>query len=221
MVEVQFSEEQVLTELGLTSKQARVYLALARSKPLRVMEISKIARVARSDVYSALQKLQQLCIAEKLIKHPSEYKAIPLGKTLSRLLEAKTDDYDRVKSRTELLQSIVKEEVSCTEDQSGDQQFILVSEGKAVIEKIGTAIEEARRSMEVVLSWKRFSHGIADKFAENLEKAWARKVKMRFIVESPPKNGTTEQLIQYFREKPYSKLRFTSDHPNTVFGVYD
>jgi hypothetical protein len=57
--------------------------------------------------------------------------------------------------------------------------------------------------------------------AESIEKAWAKKVKIKLIVEKPSRNKTAEQLIQYFRQKPSTQIRFIRDHPETVFGIYD
>lgn len=220
-LEPEFSEEQILTDLGLTLKQTRVYLALANMRPARVIEISKNSKVARPDVYPALEKLQQLGLAEKLIKNPPEYRAIPMKEAISSLLETKTNQYEMVKARAKILQSTIKTEKPDNEDQGERRQFILVPEGKAVVDKIGAAIENARQNIDVVLSWKRFSHGIACTFTENIEKAWVKNVKIRFIVEKPPKNETSKQMIQHFRDKPYSQLRLINAHPSTIFGIYD
>jgi len=69
-------------------------------------------------------------------------------------------------------------------------QFVLIPKGKAVIERTNTAIEKAQLSIDLLLSWKRFSRGIVSTFAESMEAAWAKNVKIRFITESPLESKT-------------------------------
>jgi len=218
-LEPQSSEQQVLIDLGLTLKQARVYLALVKYGSSRIMEIAENSKNARPDVYPTLKRLRQLALVEKLIKTPPEYRAIPMKEGLSLLLEAKTNQYQRVKAETEILQGEIKAEKT-GEPQTESAQFILVPEGK-VVDRIGASIEKAEKSIDVIVSWKRFSYAIADALAGNVERAWAKKVKIRLIVEKPPRNKTAEQLIQYFRQKPFTQIRFIQDPPETVFGIYD
>jgi sugar-specific transcriptional regulator TrmB len=221
-LEPSFSEQQVLVDLGLTLKQARVYLALARSGPSKILAISKISNVTRPDVYAALEKLLEGGLVERIIKRPIEYKAIPLSKGLSLLLKVKTDQFERVRTETEFLRVTVRlEEIEHPDHSAENPQFVLVPKGKAVIDKIAASIENAQRSIDLVVSWKRFAHGVADTFIESVEKAWAKKVNIRFTVERPPKGKTAKQLIDFFRSKPCTQLRFADRQPNTVFGIYD
>lgn len=219
-MEPQFSELQVLVDLGLTLKQAKVYSALAKRGSLRIMEISKSSKVARPDVYPALAKLQQLGLVEKIIEKPLKYRATPLKKGLSVLLETKTCQYEKVKAETEILRNTT--EINKTERKKPTEisQFILIPEGRAVVDRIATAIENAQQSIDLVISWKRFSVGIVSTFAESIEKAWAKKTKIRFLIEIPPESETARQLVDSC-EKPFSEIRFSVRHPKTVFGVYD
>ena len=56
-------EVQTLIDLGLTSLQARIYLALYQTGTSEAATISKVTKVARSDVYRTMYKLQQLVMA--------------------------------------------------------------------------------------------------------------------------------------------------------------
>jgi len=220
-LEPSLSDQQVLVDLGLSLKQARVFLALTRIGPSRILPLSKISKVTRPDVYEALERLQHLGLVEKIIKRPVEYRATPLDEGLSLLLKTKENQYQKVRTETEILRDTFKREKPKPQNQIENPQFVLVPEGEAVIQRIRTAIENAKNSMEGVLSWKRFSQGISSTFAENIEKAWAKNVKIRFIVEEPPKDKTSEELVQFFREKPHTQIRFIRGYPNTVFGIYD
>ena len=220
-METQFSDEHVLINLGLTLKQARVYLAIAESGPSRIIEISKKSKVARPDVYSALEKLQQLGLSEKIINNPPDYRAIPLKEGLSLLLEMKANQYEKLKADTETLRNMVETRKPKYAIRTENSQFVLIPKGKSVIDRMANAIDKTKLTMDLVLSWKRFSSGMSDTFAKGIENAWARNVKTRFIIERPLKNSTSEQLVQYCLEKPSCHVRFMPGHAETVFGVYD
>ena len=217
----QQSSEQVLTDLGLTQKQARAYIVLAKSGPLRITEISRNAKVARPDVYPALEKLQKLGLVEKIIGTPVKYRAISMDEGLSLLLETKTNQYQKIRAETEVLRIAVKTESQNELNQMENNQFVLIPEGKAVIDRIAAAIESAQQSIDIVLSWQRVTRGIVESFTESRDIAEAKKVKIRCISERPPENETSKQLIQYFKEMAFNQMKFISHLPETIFGIYD
>jgi sugar-specific transcriptional regulator TrmB len=220
-LEPQFSELRVLMDLGLTLVQAKVYWALVKSGPSRTSAISKRSKVHQPDIYKTLSKLQELGLVQQIIKKPREYIATPANKALLLLLEAKTEQYRKVRAETRLLLDDVRTKSINRVSQLDVPQFVLIPKGRIIIERIDTAIAQAQLSINLVISWKRFSHGIASDFAESIENAWAKKVKTRFIVESPPKSETAKQLVQFCRKKPFCQMRFIRNHPAIVLGVYD
>ena len=220
-MEPQFSELQVLMDLGLTLVQAKVYWALVRSGPSRTSAISKLSKVPQPDIYKTLSKLQELGLVQQIIKKPLEYIATPANKALLLLLDAKTEQYRKVRGETRLLLDNVRTKSINSVSQLDVPQFVLIPKGRIIIERIDTAIAQAQLSINLVISWKRFSHGIASDFAESIENAWAKKVKTRFIVESPPKSETAKQLVQFCRKKPFCQMKFIRNHPEIVLGVYD
>jgi sugar-specific transcriptional regulator TrmB len=220
-LELQFSELQILLDLGLTLKQARVYAALVESGPSKLSTISKISKVARPDVYGTLSKLQQLGLVEKIIKTPLEYRATPMNKGVSLLLETKTEQYKKVRAESRILLDTVETKKPTEKQQIEKPQFVLIPKGRIVIERINTALAEAQLSMDLLLSWKRFSVGIASTFADSMEIAWAKNVKIRFIIESPLESKTAEQLTKSCGEKPFCQVRFIRYCPAIVLGIYD
>jgi sugar-specific transcriptional regulator TrmB len=219
-LEPQFSELQILMDLGLTLKQAKVYMALVESGPLRVSAISKISKVARPDIYQIIPKLQKLGLVEDIVKTPLEYRATSMNEGLSHLLETKTEEYEKVRAETHILLDTAKTKKPKKKKQIESPQFVLIPR-KTVIKRIKSAIEKAQLSIDLVLSWKRFSRGIASTFAESVEAAWAKNVKIRFIIESPLESKTAKQLIQFCRAKPFSQIRVIPHYPKTIFGIYN
>ena len=219
-LETQFSKLQVLIDLGLTKVQARVYLTLIESGPSRISAISRISRVARPEIYRNLSKLQRLGLVERIIETPLEYRAVLMIEGVSRLLQTKTQKYEKVRAEAKILLRATKMEKPNKKEQIKISQFVLIPR-RRVIRRIRTAIEEAQLSIDLVLSWKRFSRGIASTFAESIETAWAKSVKIRFIIESPLESKTAKQLTQFCRKKPSCQTRFAPHYPKATFGIYD
>lgn len=220
-MESEFSKIQTLISLGLTAKQAKIYLTLAENGPLITSEIAQIAKIDRADIYRAITKLQQQGLIETIIQQPIKIKATPLNQALSHLMDKKTEEYKEVKSAIQMWLDKAAEEKQNEDAMAEQPQFILLSHGKQVIKRISEAIERACQSVDVVLSWKRFTHGTVHAFAESMEAAWQKNVRFRFLIEQAPKSKTAKQLIQHCRQKPLCQIRFISHHPRTIFGIYD
>lgn len=198
-----------------------MYLALVESEPLTISTVSKITSVSRPDVYRTISKLHKMCLVEKIIRKPIEYQAIPIKEGLSLLLESKTHQYEKVRAEAQIWLHSPQLKKKSKKKPVESPQFVLIPKGKTVINRIKTAIESAEQSIDLVLSWKRFSRGITSTFDESIEIAWAKNVKVRFIVEGPLASITGEHLVKFCREKPSCQVRFIPDYPKTVFGIYD
>lgn len=194
-------------------------MVIARSGPSKTSVISSLSKVARPRVYRNLSKLENLGLVERIIENPIKYRGIPFEKGLLLLLETKTEQFKEIRAETRALLHVPNADEK--NNRKEFPHFVLIPKGRTVIDRINTAIEKTQQSMDLVLSWKRFSRGIASTLAESMENAWARNVKVRFILEQPSENKTAKQLIQYCRENPCCQIRFIHNHPETVFGIYD
>lgn len=220
-LETEYSEFHILTALGLTLKQAKVYLILVKYGPLRATAISDASGVSRPDVYHAISRLKQLGLIEEILKRPIEYSAVSLNEALSFLLEAKTEQYKKVRAAAQMLianKSIIKQNGLKRPEMP---QFVLVPNGKLVIERIRRAIEQAKLSVDMVLSWKQFAYSAIHGFCESIDSVSAKNMKCRFIIGSPQNNETARQLIEHCRQKLSCQIKVLPHRPKTVFGIYD
>lgn len=220
-MEEDYAELKVLVDLGLTPVSAKVYLTLHKFGALEISKLAELAKVARPDTYRTLLKLQKLGLIEKLVKRPSKYQAIPNKDALSLLLRAKTEEYKELRKETRLLINAADIEDAKKKNIKEASSFVLIPQGRRLTTTIRNAIKKTQFSLYNVLSWKRFSQGIINRFADDLEKACARNVKIRFIIEKPPKSKTTNELIEFCRKYPCLQIRFITNELNTIFAVYD
>ena len=213
------TEIETLVNLGLTPVQARLYLALVKFGSSKTLQLSELSKIARPQIYRSLSKLENLGLVERLIEKPVRYRATSLEKGLTLLLETKEKQFKKTRAETHAL--IKRTKISEINTQKEIPRFILIPHGRTIIDRINTSINKANLSINLVLSWKRFSQGIASIFSESMEHAWARKVKVRFIIEKPLENRTVNQMVEYCRKNSCCQLRFIPKYPNTVFGIYD
>jgi len=87
-------EARALTGLGLTGSQAKVYLALVKVGQARASTLwaSLSGGVARQDIYRILSELQKLCLIEKVIVKPTEFRPLPIEECFSFLLQRRKDE---------------------------------------------------------------------------------------------------------------------------------
>jgi sugar-specific transcriptional regulator TrmB len=88
-----------LTRLGLTTYEARAFLALQKLGSATASEVSEVADVPRSQVYGAADSLQDRGLVETQQSTPTTYRPVPLERARTRLLDqlaetgAETFDY--------------------------------------------------------------------------------------------------------------------------------
>jgi sugar-specific transcriptional regulator TrmB len=214
------SEVQTLTDLGLTLVQAKVYLALARFGVSKIAVLSKTSDVARPDVYRTLNKLYDIGLVEKIVKNPVQFKALLLEDGIKVLLLKKQEEYERLKNETDALLNSFKRKKMLT-DSDAANQFVLIPQKDAVKNRIRKAIDNSRYSISVVISWKRFVHGVGDVFLESAQKAAERQINYRFIVEKAPSEEVIEAGNKLWNIYPSFQARFLTHTPKTAFGLYD
>ncbi|MFB6162196.1 MAG: TrmB family transcriptional regulator [Halococcoides sp.] len=74
-----------LEHLGLTSYEARVFVALQKLGTGTASDVDRIADVPRSQVYGAAEKLEERGLVEVQQSNPIRYRAVPLDEARERL----------------------------------------------------------------------------------------------------------------------------------------
>lgn len=212
---------QTLMQLGLTFLEAKIYLTLSKYESLATKELSEFAKTSRPDTYRVLAKLQKKGLIEKKITKPAQFKAIPMETGVTFLLERKQVEHKDLEAKTKLLLQAIKERPTPKPLEAITSHFALIPQRELVVKRINEAIDNAKKSVDIFLSWKRFSLGITSTFAKSSQRAWERKVKFRIIVESPEETADVELARQFCRLSPFCEIRFLPSSPKTVLGIYD
>lgn len=209
---------ETLIDLGLTSLQARIYLALDQIGTSEAATISKVTRVARSDVYRSMSKLQQLGLVEKEIANPIRFKAVPVETGFAVLLERKAKKYNELKSESKSLLLTLKKNGVCEKPLQGESKFVLIPSKEVLIQRLRKAIGNTQMSIDVCTSTKRFKVACY-MLAESLEKAWSRGVKTRVIIEESEEPFL--DVVKASWKNPSAEIRHIPTIPRTVMAMYD
>lgn len=210
-------EVQILIDLGLTSLQARIYFALCQTEMSEAATISKVTKVARSDVYRTLYKLHDLGLVEKEITNPITFRPIPMETGILFLLESKTNRDNKLKSEINFFLPKIKNKTIYKKSFQRESRFVMIPSRGVLIKKLKKAIHNTQISIDVSTSFKRFKSACC-MLAEPLNKAWSRGVNGRLVMED------TEADLKDFKacwNEPSAKIRKVSNIPKTVMAIYD
>ena len=213
---------QTLIQLDLTILESRIYIALSKYQSLTTKELSKITKTSQPDIYRVLYKLHNKGLVEKIIEKPTRFRAVPLEKGISYLVERKKAEHNTLLTKADLLIHTLGEENS--NKKPGEilkSRFIMIPQRELIVSKIRDAIDRAEKSVDICLSWKRLFSGMTDAFAKNCECAWRRGVHFRIVVESPQEQAAQKQALKFSKKSPFFSIRFLPENPKTVLGIYD
>lgn len=216
-MDLQDADIQTFLSLGLNSSEAKVFVALYKIGTAEASRIAKDSAVARPDVYRALSNLHKLGLVEKIIAHPSRFRAVPIETGVSILLEHKTKKYIELKSKSaSLIRRINKKNIH--KESYQESQFVLIPSRDAIIKRLTKTIEKTQTSIDVSTSWKRFKSACY-RLAEPLQEAWRRGVKGRAVIEE-----TEEPALEFAKtywRSPHAEIRHVHFSPKTVMALYD
>ncbi|MGD0645803.1 MAG: helix-turn-helix domain-containing protein [Candidatus Bathyarchaeia archaeon] len=177
-------DAQILTRLGLTFLQAKVYLVLAKMGKATSKQISSATQIDRANVYRVISKLQELGLVEKMLTLPTIFEAVPTYEGTSMLLEHRTKENQEIEAKTkELLTKCERNSEETVHEE--DCQFILVPKEKAILRKLGEMFDRVRETYEMIFYW---SH--VDPNVKILIKMWKTLLK----------KGIKIQFIAYLQE---------------------
>ena len=211
---------QALTDLGLGRVQARVYCALAKSGTSTLRAISKASKVARPDVYRTLSALQELGLVEKLVAKPSEFTAVPVKECVYVLLQRRSNKNAELQEKaSELVWHFRRNNVEA-ELQAEESHFILVPAKGACVLRTKRAIENSQTSIDIITTLNKLKSFMVI-FAEDLEKAFKRGVRIRAITEKPDNRNSSAEIVDALKQNLLVMIRYMPTYSRAMLLVVD
>ena len=167
-------EQKILTNLGLTEKQAKIYLACLELGQASVLKISRHTGIKRATIYINLDEMvEKGFIKEVPKKTTTVYTAVEPKSLLYNLQQKEKDLADLLP----YLQAKYNR---------GEKPSIAFYEGKESVKTIYYEIYSAEEIMFFATSMSDFQKEFSESFNYGLRKFKKEKTKVREIVSSAP-----------------------------------
>jgi sugar-specific transcriptional regulator TrmB len=175
---------ETLTWLGLTERQAKIFLALLQTDSAGTDEISKLSCVHRQDIYRVLDSLQEIGLVETKLAFPMRFSAVSVEEALKILVEKKKWQFDNIHLK---IQQMLKrfEERNLQTLKRIEKPYFNIIHGGGNGRRLQCAIENSCKSIEIVTGAKRFHQGFSY-FDNEFKDLLGRGVLIRVITESCP-----------------------------------
>jgi sugar-specific transcriptional regulator TrmB len=214
-----YDESQILIRLGLTSLEAKVYLALTNVDSATPKSISLITKIDRANVYRVVTQLQRLNLVEKMIMNPTHFKALPEDEGIRMLLETKDKEYSNFKEKTKELIEKRKRQVNSTPDET-NCQFALIPDGKLTERKVAEMINSNEKTHDIIFYWKDFKSNV-DEVVEQWRTLLLRGVQVRALVFMDEKERLPKEIIGLKKYEAIFEVRRTLTPPKATITIID
>jgi sugar-specific transcriptional regulator TrmB len=216
-----YSEEdaQILTRLGLTTRQAIVYLTLAKLGKAKISTISSTSKIDRGNTYRVMTRLQELNLVEKVIAYPSVFEALPVPEGIAMLLERKEKEQAafKVKVKKVIERHKQSSEVDPIQD---DCQFALIPGGKLTYRKVTEMWDSNKRTHKIIIYWKDFKHR-TNQFITIWRKLLKKGIKFQAIIFFQGKEKLPKEIEDLRKQYSRFQIRSTSRPPKSTISIID
>ena len=174
---------QVLTQLGLTILQAKVYFTLVKTGKATLKQISSATQTERANVHRVVLKLQELNLIEKMLTRPTIFEAVPLQEGISMLMEHRAKENQEIEDKIRILLTRHEQKTIETVLEEDECQFILVTKEKGNLRKLGEMLGQVQKTFDMIFYWSHLKPNVNDVI--KISKTLLRKgIKIRFIAYS-------------------------------------
>jgi sugar-specific transcriptional regulator TrmB len=208
---------KTLTCLGLTERQAKVYLALLLTGAAKAETISKASLVHRQEIYRVVSALQKLGLVEIQLCTPTLFRAIPIDDALNILIRCKKNEFDKTVGKTrslaEKLNKNFHESIPIK-----NPSFAIVSNddrGKKLVE----ALENSTLKVDVIMTWRRFRQNFV--ISSHLKRIKSRNIMLRLIIEKPKNESLPKWASKLSEKNTGIKLKTILQAPPVVLWLFD
>ena len=216
---VKEEEALILTKLGFTQTQTKLYLTLLKMGNANGRTLAEQAKVPRSIVYRALDELQKKGLVEKEISQPYTFSATPIQHGLQMLIDQKFEECKKIRKETEMFLKKTKN----TQDMSlGDQEYklLMIDRKERIIQRMRQQHDNAKLNVDVLSTPQRWLQ-ILHECLQNYENALSRGVQYRVVLDSYKQDIDHQKNIQALLSKPNFNLRLSSSSLCVSGAIFD
>jgi sugar-specific transcriptional regulator TrmB len=193
---------QLLTKIGLTKTQAKIYLTLLKNGNVKAKALAEKANSPRPLVYA-----------------PHRFAATPPDSGLQILLYHKFQNYRKIQEETKLfLREIKKNQLELPLEQ--DYKFKMVESKERILQIIKSQHKNAQQSIHIITTLQRF-HSALDCCFEQCEKALQRTVEYRIVIGKHEGNAVMTENLRVLLTYPNFWLKLSCKPLSNNMAIFD
>ncbi|MFA7397932.1 MAG: helix-turn-helix domain-containing protein [Candidatus Bathyarchaeia archaeon] len=204
---------EVLTGLGLTYLQSKIYLAMCQTGETTVKNLAKTADVARQEVSRVAGELQNLGLIMKVISKPTKYQPLPLKESTEMLLSWRMQKTAMLQEKRErLLKRAESKFRACSE--LIEPKFAVLPSGEAGIRQVIRILNNTQTSYDGIYYFRTFLR-LPYQTQEALGNFLSKGGKIRIIISQTENHSNLQQITQHFKKKGFFEAKKT---PRTLLA---
>jgi sugar-specific transcriptional regulator TrmB len=209
----------VLTSLGLSGRQARVYLATLKLGGGKVQTIADLSSVHRQEIYRLVDSLVELGLIQRNLSVPVTFSATPIQQGIRLLLQYKKLEITIIRQQTKLLIKTYSQPILYRPKEPVKDCFGCVYEADRG-KKYLSAIKVCQQSIEAVTSWRRFKQ-LSLHFENQLQNALKKDVVIRIVTEKPTNHYLPKWVNLALEKHPCFEVKTITTPPESGVIMFD
>jgi DNA-binding Lrp family transcriptional regulator len=219
---------EVLTKLGLTKLQVRVYLVLNKLGNAPIKTISENTKIDRAHTYQIIAKLQEMGLVQKIIANPNLFRSLPLREGIQILFSRKVAAFREFEENTkDQIKKINRQKVAKVVQNEEPQ--IVLTESKEANKRIFVKLfRNIKKSYDgIFLCPENFCHyllNVLDGTDSTTQKLLNRGIKFRLIVCNVGEKKISMRIletVEKLNQEGGFKIRYTQSCTASQFGIID
>jgi len=207
----------MLEDFGLTTLQAKIYLILSKTDKSTARVLSEKSKIIRQDVYRLLIELFDLGFVEKIIATPTEFRAIPIDKAISDLINLRNQETIELQTEaSNLLASCIGEHLDDNAEKQ-EFQFEMISTKKAQLLKTSEMLNETKNSVALVAKLQFLTFF----FPSVINKKSKDSVNVRIVTDKPWSHDSLWNELRGLSQRNLFKIRYLPSAPPCTVLLFD
>ena len=225
---------KVLRDLGLSRREAEVYIFLSRRGPQGANSVSTMLKIERVQTYRALKSLQEKGIVEATLETPTRFSAVPFDGLLASLIITRKGRISELEAQKEALVDYWKN-LNARVTEYPLAKFRVLTEKRAIHNEIQRMTQEAKEDIvKLATSISVIQEdlaGILDSITDSLRKNKKREIRIlagiskenQDIITKIMKTASTHKLNIQWRHIDLGSRAYpqflVKDHEETLLYV--
>ena len=192
---------QTLIDMGLTQRQACVYLYLATSGVSSINAVSKGTGIARQHLYEIIDGLNKVGLVQKQLSHPIKITATSAEIGLAMLMEQKSKAHKKIMENAKELIEDIKTASQNSVVKSKKPDFALISGIKPIVAEIRALHDRAQYCVDCLINWRGAIIAF-ENASEQYLSLLDNGVKFRMLMDVPPEKNQFEDAVKPLIQHP-------------------